>query len=97
MRAKDYRESIIEIQQGGNPDPNCLINSADDEPVFVLVARDRAGASTVRYWVSAVEGLYTQEGVTMSVATRRKLDLALVEADRMDDWRLAHEGGKLPD
>ena len=32
----------------------CLGKSQDDEPVFVLVARDRYAASTVRKWAETV-------------------------------------------
>lgn len=29
---------------------DCLGNAEDDEPVFILLGRDRAAADTVRYW-----------------------------------------------
>jgi len=33
-------------------DPNSCLNKAkDDEPVFVLLARDKAAEMTVRYWM----------------------------------------------
>lgn len=66
----------------------CLGKSQDDEPVFVLVARDRFAASTVRQWAANVAHFHGHSA---------KTDEAYAQADKMDVWRLAHDGGKIPD
>jgi hypothetical protein len=67
----------------------CLGKSADDEPVFVLVARDRTSSKTVRQWV--------QNARDAGCQNEEKLDEALRLAVQMDQWREAHGGGKVPD
>lgn len=66
----------------------CLGRSQDDEPVFVLVARDRYAAQTVREWADTVAFMH---------GPSPKTDEARQLADRMDAWREAHGGGKVPD
>lgn len=66
----------------------CLGRSQDDEPVFVLVARDKFAASTVRKWAETVAHFRGHSA---------KTDEAYALADRMDVWREAHGGGKNPD
>lgn len=66
----------------------CLGRSKDDEPVFVLVARDVTAASTVRKWA---------ETVVLQHGESEKTDAAYRLADEMDAWREANGGGKVPD
>jgi hypothetical protein len=67
----------------------CLGRSQDDEPIFILCARDRTASKTVRQWV--------QNAHDAGCVNRTKLDEALDLALRMDRWRAAHDGGKVPD
>lgn len=66
----------------------CLGRSKADEPVFVLCARDKAASMAVRDWADLAEKLGAGQGKT---ADARAL------ADRMEQWRLRHGGGKIPD
>lgn len=80
----------------------CLGRSQPDEPVFVLVARDRAAAETVRGWSYMAEQMgleNTGRLKTAEVVEARRLKIAEARAvaDAMDAWREAHGGGKLPD
>lgn len=58
--------------------------------MFVLVARDRSAASTVRKWAE------TYNLVSHAVPADKLADAYRV-ADEMDAWREAHGGGKIPD
>ena len=66
----------------------CLGRSRSDEPVFVLCARDKAASKAVRCWADEAEKLG---------ANARKTSDARALADRMEVWREAHGGGKVPD
>jgi uncharacterized protein YaiI (UPF0178 family) len=59
--------------------------------VFVLVARDRFAASTVRNWAQDVMA------ATGKTIDDPKIGEALELAARMDTWRENHGGGKVPD
>lgn len=88
MKAKDEIEAALKGE-------GCLGHSADDEPVFVLCARDCYAAAMVREWADRVEFAAVQSGSmtgrrTAKIAEARKL------AVQMDDWRAAHNGGVLP-
>jgi hypothetical protein len=67
----------------------CLGRSQDDEPIFILVARDRTSSKTVRQWV--------QNAKDAGCTNEAKLEEALALAFEMDKWREAHGGGKVPD
>lgn len=78
----------------------CLGRSQDDEPVFVIVARDVTAAETVRAWA----GAYVNAAITGGVTTLAdgcpfvaKARDAIGIAAEMDAWREAHGGGKVPD
>jgi hypothetical protein len=73
----------------------CLGKSQDDEPVFILVARDMFAADAVRAWADRVEH---KAAVTGALTPERKLKIADARglADRMDTWRHEHTG-KFPD
>lgn len=77
-------EEIQAFMSGEGP----LAHSQGDEPVFVLVARDRVSAIVVRTWSTLARWLG---------APSVKTDEALALADQMDAWREAHGGGKVPD
>lgn len=66
----------------------CLGRSQADEPVFVLCARDKAASMTVRDWASLAEKLGAKPEKTVE---------ARAMADRMEEWRERHGGGKVPD
>lgn len=74
----------------------CLGRSADDEPVFILVGRDRLAASIVRTWAHQFWNARVNAG-TLDARAQSKYDEALALATRMDAWREAHDGGKVPD
>lgn len=66
----------------------CLGRCQDDEPVFVLVARDRYAAERTREWARVVSHAHGHSA---------KTDEAFACADAMDAWRETHGGGKVPD
>lgn len=66
----------------------CLGRSSADEPVFVLCARDRAASMAVRDWAALAEKIGAKPA---KVVDARAL------ADRMEQWRDHHGGGKIPD
>lgn len=66
----------------------CLGRSEPDEPVFVLTARDRAAADTVRDWANRAAAMG---------APTAKVAEAMGAANVMEVWRLARGGGKVPD
>ena len=76
-------EEVAAVARG----EGCLGRSQDDEPVFVLVARDRYAAQAVRGWAALVH----------AHGASPKADDALALAARMDAWREAHGGGRIPD
>ncbi len=65
-----------------------LGRSRADEPVFVLCARDKAASMAVRDWAMLAEKLGAKPA---KVADARHF------ADRMEEWRAATGGGKVPD
>jgi hypothetical protein len=74
----------------------CLGKSQDDEPVFVLVARDRIAADIVRDWAYKFLDLRTRTN-SFDAEASAKYDDALRLAGAMEAWRDAHGGGKVPD
>lgn len=85
MNAKD---TLDEARKGDGP----LGHSQNDEPVFVLVARDRFSSSVVRRWADLLAA-----GAAPGSPRRQKADEARQVAQAMDDWRSTHGGGKVPD
>ncbi len=61
-----------------DPD-SCLGRAEDDEPLFILRAKDGLSSTTVRAWAdyAAKSGLHERE----------KIDEARMCADTMDNWR----------
>jgi hypothetical protein len=89
------KQLVTEILEGT---PNVVLKCQDDEPVFVLVGRDKLAADVVRKWANAYRmatGPTSTKGAPGSVLD--KLNEARDCADQMDAWRAAHGGGKLPD
>lgn len=68
-------------------DCKCLQNAADDEPIFVLRAKDKLAPLVVRTWVH----LATAEGTPHG-----KVAEALECAAQMEAWGRVH-GSKVPD
>lgn len=60
---------------------SCLNKAADDEPVFVIRAKDRVGPATVRDWVYRATALGIHQ---------EKVAEALDLARAMEVWRRAH-------
>jgi hypothetical protein len=75
----------------------CLGRSQDDEPVFVLVARDILAAKLVRLWADQYNELLLLQRGALTMPQAKKYREALDLAARMDAWRTAHGGGKVPD
>lgn len=65
----------------------CLGRSHDDEPVFVIVGRDRVAPTIVRIWAMLARILGTPT---------RKCATAVTEAGAMEAWQKAR-GSKVPD
>lgn len=72
---------LDELNQAGS----CLNKAEDDEPIFVIRAKDPIGASTVRQW--ALEAERSGQHRPAKVANARAL------ATQMDDWRRDLEDG----
>lgn len=68
----------------------CFANALDDEPMFVLLARDPAAPALVREWAG-------QRRAAIDLGRRPSSDLAQVEeaeqcATNMETWRKQHDG-----
>lgn len=73
-----------ELQSG------CFARALDDEPMFVLLARDDRAPERVREWA-------TQRRADISMGKRPESDMAVVDeafqcADDMEDWREENDG-----
>lgn len=60
---------------------------ADDEPVFILRAKDVNAPQVVRYWAARAEGSGADRDMIMAVERH---------ADRMEEWQ-EKNGSKVPD
>jgi hypothetical protein len=78
---------MTKAEELSNPG-SCFSHSQDDEPLFVLCARDQIASAIVRDWAERA----AYRGVNAA-----KINEALQLAEAMDVWRKAHGGGKLPD
>jgi hypothetical protein len=68
----------------------CFAKALDDEPMFVLLARDQQAPARVREWA-------TQRKADISMGKRPESDMAQVEeafacAGRMEEWREENDG-----
>lgn len=66
---------------------SCLNKAEADEPIFVLRAKDKTAAQTVRLWATMAAGVHEHA----------KIAEALALADRMDQWRSKLPAVALPD
>lgn len=73
-----------------------LEKTADDEPVFLLVARDITAADAIRKWADRLEMLANEDPLLVG-QRRAKVHEARRQALQFDAWRAAHDGGKIPD
>lgn len=65
-------------------DPNsCLNKAADDEPVFLIRAKDMIGGMSVRYWAHLAQDTKAHEPAKIAQARH--------VASEMDEWRNANE------
>lgn len=63
-------------------DPNsCMNRAADDEPTFVLLARDQAAPSAIRAWVAC------RVSLGKNSMSDPQITEALVCADAMESYR----------
>jgi hypothetical protein len=75
---------ITELQDG------CFAKALDDEPMFVLLARDTGAPARVRDWA-------IQRKADISIGKRPESDMgqvndAFATADRMEAWREENDG-----
>lgn len=66
----------------------CLGRSRDDEPLFILCARNRLAVDTVDFWIRQAEHAEVPDA---------KLNDARRLLRAMRDWRETNGGGKIPD
>ena len=69
---------------------DCYANAEDDEPMFVLLARDNLAAATVRDWAEIYK-LNKEHKGHFAERQRAKYDEALRCADAMEAWRVAQD------
>lgn len=86
------KETIDQARRG----LGCLGKSAEDEPVFVLVARDLYGANVVRAWADLVEARAAATG-GLTGQRQAKVAGARRVALEMDAWCAAYGGGVIPE
>jgi hypothetical protein len=68
----------------------CFAKAMDDEPMFVLLARDQQAPTRVRDWA-------TRRKADISMGLKPETDMAMVDeafecADRMEAWREENDG-----
>ena len=72
-----------------NPAPfDCYANAEDDEPMFVLLARDERAPGVVRAWVDRHAGPARARRGPWTEKEQEALDCA----DAMEAWRKEHRG-----
>ena len=72
---------------------SCLSKAADDEPVFILRAKDKLAPEVVEGWAKQLEFHY---GPAASEQVKQKIAAARALAFQMRAWQ-AFNGSKLPD
>lgn len=65
---------------------DCYANALDDEPMFVLLARDKKAAQCVRQWAAAYENEKTLGNKPMTPEQYSKWYEAIRCADAMEEW-----------
>lgn len=71
---------MTKSQERDNPG-SCFNRSGEDEPIFVLRARDPIAAATVNAWVKLAKEREIHKD---------RIEEALSHAQRMQDWRATH-------
>jgi hypothetical protein len=68
---------------------DCYAKASDDEPLFVLLARDRSAPAIVRAWAEAFRHQCERDNPSteMTSAEAEKYDEALDCANAMEAWR----------
>ena len=78
------KKEVLEAALRGE---GCLGRCADDEPVFVIVGRDRLAPIVVNHWINLAEAV----GSTKAKIGGARRDMAAIR-----EWQDAH-GSKVPD
>ena len=78
---------MIRTSELGDP-TSCLNRAADDEPLFVLRAKDRCAPGAIRAWCAArvIKGKNTEDD--------QQIRQALAIAEAMETWRGAGRLGE---
>jgi hypothetical protein len=74
----------------------CLGKAADDEPVFILRARDVLAPGLIELWADNLEKALQTNGASDPSRDSMKLKEARSLAHQMRAWQALH-GAKLPD
>ena len=79
------REQIAMLLTFNTTDSGCMVHAAEDEPVFVLRAKDPLAPLAVNYWCQQAkeQGLHAEEKI--QDAAQAGLDMV--------EWRLKNIGG----
>lgn len=95
---KHAREDYNRIQDPAVGDPSLLTPGAtaigEDEPVFLLRAKDVTAPEAVRDWARRLQ--QATRGTDRWQEAQRMFLAAMEHARRMEDWQLEH-GSKVPD
>ena len=86
MRADEVIAEVQDFRRQSEPPTGCLGKCADDETVFVLVARDKLAPDVVKVWALMAESAGAPEE---KVAEARELAAA------MQSWQ-RRNGSKIP-
>lgn len=74
-----------------NPGPfDCYANASSDEPMFILLARDKSAPEIVRRWAADFRARKMVLG-EWDAAADAKYDEALNVANAMHEWRLTRD------
>lgn len=74
----------------------CLGKAADDEPVFILRAKDKLAPEVVEFWAGKLEAAMYTNGASNPMRDSAKLKEARSCAHLMRAWQ-AMNGSKVPD
>lgn len=83
------RGRIADILALNTTDSGCMVSAKDDEAVFTMIARDKAGTQTIRDWIFNVHQLCDEAGVE---PPKEKL----ADAQECADEFLVYPGRKIP-
>ena len=79
------------METKNNPTPgSCLAKALPDEPMFILLARDRCAPDTIRFWADQRSQLGVEQGESQDA---EQLLEALETAEEMGAWRARNDGG----